>query len=181
MMKFIQLFSFFVLGIIFSGTATSLASDNNRTHGLSPDSIGNAVINNDRFVRHKLAPQETYYQLSRTYGVPVKDIMQANNKKTLRIGDTVRIPRGKVATVMLTVPETPDTPQENQSTPQVEQDIFTEYIVGKKETLFAISRRFDVSVNAIKQTNNLTSDNLRESQILKIPNNSPQEVEETSP
>jgi len=181
MIKFIRLFSFFVLGIIFTSTATSIASDNNRAHGLSPDSIGNEIINNDRFVIHKLAPQETYYQLSRTYGVPVKDIMQANNKKNLRIGDTVRIPRGKVATIMLTVPETPNTPHKNQSTPQAEQDIFTEYIVGKKETLYAISRRFDVSVNAIKQTNNLTSDNLREGQILKIPNNSPQEVAETTP
>lgn len=178
MVKFITFSSFFVLGIILSCTFTSLASDNTITRRLSPDSIGNEIINSNRFVIHKLAPQETYYQLSRIYGVSVKDIMQANNKKNLRIGDTVKIPRGKAATITLTVPDVPQETQQTRSASQTLQDIFTEYIVGKKETLYAISRRFDIAVEDIKKVNNLTSDNLKEGQILKIPNSSlPQEVE----
>src|SRR5690606_6620423 len=55
----------------------------------------------------------------------------------------------------------------------------TEYKVGKSETLFAISRRFGISVPDIKRMNNLTSDSLREGQILKIPNHAlPVEVPE---
>jgi len=162
--------TFFVFGIILFSPLTSLASDNNLT--LRPDSIGNEILNDNRYVIHKLAPQETYYQLSRIYQVPVKDIMQANNKKDLRIGDTVKIPRGKVTAVSAIAPKRTEPKQENQTPSPTIQDIFTEYKVGKSETLYAISRRFDIPVEDIKRANNLTSDSLREGQILKIPNSS---------
>lgn len=146
------------------------------------DSVRQEVVNGNRFVVHELKPKETYYQLSRIYGVPVNDIMAANNKKNLRVGDTVRIPRGKAQEVA---------PQNNPSTTSVAkpqntvttapQQIFTEYKVGKKETLYAISKRFDTSVETIKKANNLTSDKLREGQILKIPENEIPEVEAVVP
>ncbi|HMR17862.1 MAG TPA: LysM peptidoglycan-binding domain-containing protein [Sphingobacterium sp.] len=138
------------------------------------DSVRQEIVNGNRFIIHKLEPKETYYQLSRTYNVPVKDIMDANNKKNLRIGDVVRIPRGKASiTVATTVPTVATTPiqQSERSVTQSKapQRIFTEYKVGKSETLYAISRRFDISVETIKKTNDLASDRLREGQILKIP------------
>lgn len=137
------------------------------------DSVRQETVNGDRFVIHKLNPKETYYQLSRIYNVPVKDIMEANKSKSLRIGDTVRIPRGSApsSNVVATSPSTPiqQQPQQNVAQQEPEQSIFTEYKVGKSETLYAISKRFDISVETIKKTNNLTSDNLREGQILKIP------------
>jgi LysM repeat protein len=110
--------------------------------------------------------------------------MAANNKKSLRIGDVVKIPRGK-APVATTAPiETNTTPtavqqpiRQNTAEQRPQQEIFTEYKVGKSETLYAISKRFDISVETIKKTNNLTSDNLREGQILKIPENNIPEPE----
>lgn len=135
------------------------------------DSVRQEIVDGERFVIHQLKPKETYYQLSRIYGMPVNDIMWANNRKNLRIGDTVRIPRGKVeittqqhqmnnAVASSSQGSTNETPQ---------QELMTKYKVSKSETLYAISRRFDISVETIKKVNNLTSDNLREGQILKIP------------
>ncbi|MBL1407294.1 LysM peptidoglycan-binding domain-containing protein [Sphingobacterium faecale] len=137
---------------------------------IAPDSIGNEIINGQRYVIHKLTPQETYYQLSRVYGVPVKDIMNTNNKKSLRVGDTVKIPRGKAVTenqATKTLNPIPD--RENVL---IDPQDVTEYKVSKSETLYAISRRFGISVDDIKKVNGLTSENLREGQILKVPNHS---------
>ena len=157
----------FLLAMSVGISSTSLAKTNEYSVKLAiqQDSIGNEIVNGQRFLIHKLQPQQTYYQLGRIYSIPVKDIMDANNKKSLKVGDNVRIPRGKA-----------------QETPQVKKDIInkvlvnpqdiTEYIVGKTETLYAISRRFSISVDDIKKVNGLTSDNVREGQVLKIPNKS---------
>ncbi len=140
---------------------------------IAPDSIGNEIVNGQRYVVHKLTPQETYYQLSRVYGVPVKDIMNTNNKKNLRVGDTVRIPRGKAVAEEQKTPNKNTTPEKVSIDPQE----VTEYKVSKSETLYAISRRFGISVDDIKKVNGLTSENLREGQILKVPNHSLPEPE----
>lgn len=137
---------------------------------VAPDSIGNETINGQRYVVHKLTPQETYYQLGRIYGVPVKDIMNANNKKSLRVGDTVRIPRGKVQ--VETRPTGTTNPSQEDERILINPQDITEYKVSKSETLYAISKRFAISVDDIKKINNLTSESLREGQILKIPNHS---------
>jgi len=169
----LSLFIFFGLPIFHPNTSSATIIYKINTHAVL-DSIGTEVVNGNRFVIHKLTPQETYYQLGRIYNVPVKDIMQANNKKNLRVGDTVKIPRGKVAVAIENIQKevasavsTPTNPATGTT-----QKIFTEYKVGKNETLYAISRRFSVSVDAVKRMNNLTSDTLREGQLLKIPDSS---------
>lgn len=130
-----------------------------------PDSVGNEVINGQRYVIHKLEPKETYYQLSRIYSVPVKDIMDANNKQNLRVGNTVKIPRGQA-------PQSSQPANNNTSNNRVlinPQEI-TEYKVGKSETLYSISKRFNISVEDIQKVNNMSTNTVREGQILKIPN-----------
>ncbi|ERJ59250.1 LysM peptidoglycan-binding domain-containing protein [Sphingobacterium paucimobilis] len=164
------------LGLGLSTLAPTQAADMATAMVITaPDSIGNEIVNGQRYVIHKLTPQETYYQLSRVYGVPVKDIMNTNNKKNLRVGDTVKIPRGKV------LPE--DQSSKNKNTASDNEKIvldpqeITEYKVSKSETLYAISRRFGISIEDIKKVNGLTSENLREGQILKVPNHSLPEPE----
>lgn len=133
-----------------------------------PDSIGSEVINGQRYVIHKLEPKETYYQLSRIYSVSVKDIMDANNKQNLRVGNTVKIPRG-AAVVQSTTPPTNNKASNNKVLVNPEE--VTEYKVGKSETLYAISKRFSISIEDIKKVNNMSSNTVKEGQILKIPNN----------
>ncbi|MFZ4862946.1 LysM peptidoglycan-binding domain-containing protein [Sphingobacterium sp. Mn56C] len=141
-----------------------------------PDSVGSEIVNGERFVIHKLTPQETYYQLGRIYNVPVKDIMTVNKKKNLKVGDAVRIPRGKAVENVVATPKR-DKPSVDKAKLLLDLQDITEYKVGKSETLFAISRRFGISVEDIKKVNGLTSDALREGQLLKIPNHSLPEPE----
>ena len=160
-----------VLGIICSPlflTAKSIDYHTLKTvaASLTPDSIGVEVINDEINIIHRVERKETYYALSRQYKIPVNRIMEVNNKKSLRPGDTIKIPTGRQGKLTTTV-----SPKPVPSSQQQEQNkVLTEYKVGKKETLYAISRRFGTTVEAIKKMNNLQSDSLQEGITLKIPN-----------
>ena len=90
----------FAFGLSISSINNSFASEINANRYVLPfDSVGTEIINGNRFVIHKLQNKETYYQLSRIYSVPVKDIMEANANKNLRLGENIKIPRGKALAV----------------------------------------------------------------------------------
>ncbi|WP_187773983.1 MULTISPECIES: DPBB and LysM peptidoglycan-binding domain-containing protein [Sphingobacterium] len=143
------------------GVATAQAQTNN--------SQKTETINGKTFIIHTIAAKDTYYQLSRQYGVPVKTIMSANNQKNLRLGDVVRIP-STAAPVETPAPKK-DTTREVINTVIAEQSgqVLTQYKVGPNETLYSIAKRFATNVESIKSMNNLTSDVVREGQTLKIP------------
>ncbi len=156
------------LGLSIGYTQLGISKDiDNINYTLPVDSIGNEIINGNRFVLHKLEAKENYYQLSRLYSVPVAAIKAANNNKNLIVGNTIKIPRGK-APINTTVAQAR---KEDKKVIFNTQDL-TEYKVGKSETLYAISRRFNTTVEDIKRINGLTSNSLREGMLLKIPNES---------
>ncbi|MGV6946477.1 DPBB and LysM peptidoglycan-binding domain-containing protein [Sphingobacterium kyonggiense] len=130
-------------------------------------------INGRTFIVHTVSSKDTYYQLSRIYGIPVNDIMAANNKKNLRVGDTVNIPS---VNALVAPTDTVKDPVASNSQVTLGQPtnlptakILTEYKVGDNETLYSIARRFATTVDDIKKINGLTSDTLRPGQSLKIP------------
>lgn len=122
------------------------------------------TVDGKTYIIHEVKAKETYYALSRTYSIPVNDIMAANNKKSLRVGDTVRIP-STIAEERQSLSSTTSTTAPSVSP----DDILTDYKVGSKETLYAIAKRFQTNVEDIKRLNKLKSDNLQEGQILRIP------------
>lgn len=158
--------SIIILGIACSSLFIQ-AKASSLSHSLkaAPDSIGMEIINGEVYVIHKIEPKETYYQLGRIYNVHVMNIMSANNKKNLKPGDSVKIPTGRKQSNNAIIAETVN---KNQSLKQ--QPVLTEYKVGKSETLYAIARRFNTTVNAIKTLNKLDSENLKEGDVLRIPN-----------
>lgn len=133
-----------------------------------PDSIGQEVVNGEIYILHRVEAKETYYALGRKYKANVNSIMTTNNKKALKPGDTVKIPTGRKESAQTVAPtivtSATNSPQET------ENPVLTAYKVGANETLYAISRRFNTTVDEIKKLNNLTSNSLREGQVLNIPN-----------
>jgi len=137
------------------------------------DSIGVKYENGKKIIIHQLEAKETYFGLSRHYGVPVKQIIAANGNKSLKVGDTVHIPMDTGRTIAdANVPANAGQQQSQQPSPPpaLNQDEYTSYKVGKGETLFTISKRFIISVESIRRANGLTGDSLKIGQILKIPN-----------
>ncbi|ULT24000.1 LysM peptidoglycan-binding domain-containing protein [Sphingobacterium sp. E70] len=74
-------------------------------------------------------------------------LTQINGNGTLSIGQIVKVPTGrKPAPIVNKIPV--NTAQQNPRDPQ---QGFTAYIVGEKETLYAISKRFGITVEDIKK------------------------------
>ncbi|WP_367209792.1 LysM peptidoglycan-binding domain-containing protein [Sphingobacterium sp. R2] len=133
-----------------------------------PDSIGNEVINGEEFILFKIEKGDNYYQLSKKYKITVGQLTQINGNGTLNLGQIVKIPTGRKAKPVITNDRS-NPAALNLRNPQ-QQEGFTEYIVGEKETLYAISKRFSISVEDIKKANNLKNNIISGGMKLMIPN-----------
>ena len=95
---------------------------------------------------------DTLYGIARKYGVSVDELKVQNNltSNTLTIGMTLVIPEV----------ESVDTPDENI------------YVVKSGDTLYSIANKYGMTVNELKNLNNLTSDILSIGQQLTVKNES---------
>jgi len=105
------------------------------------------VINGKSFYIHEVKPGETLYGLTNKYNVTTQLILEHNPevKEGLKVGQELKIPVTKTSV-----------PADNM------------HVVQPGETLFSLSRDFNISVSDIKQLNNLQSDNLSVGQKLII-------------
>lgn len=140
---------------------------------VAPDSIGMEVVDGKQVIIHRLEPKETYYGLSRKYNVVVPDLIHANNNKPLKIGETVRIPTGRPAAEIAQRPPEAVEPTRGTETVapsvQLQPHEYTTYIVGRGETLYAVSKRFQIPVESIQRANGLRGDAIREGTHLRVP------------
>jgi LysM repeat protein len=115
------------------------------------DSIGVETVNGKVFVIHRVEEKETLFAISRRYGTSVDQIVQYNTAASngLEIGQ------------ILKVPYTPKT------VPAKTTDGIT-HRVAPKETLFSIAKTYNVSMDDIKQWNNLQDNALSIDQELII-------------
>ena len=92
---------------------------------------------------------DSLWKISQKYGVPVNEIIAFNNLNSvnLQVGDELQIPISSL-----------DDNTSNQLT----------YTVQNGDTLWSIAKKFDVTVDSIKTTNNLTSNLLTVGQTLTI-------------
>ncbi len=89
---------------------------------------------------------DTLWGIARKFGITVDDIKNANNLKsnTLSIGQLLYIPT------------------------QMEKTSSDTYTVKSGDTLYSIARKYNLSVDELKELNNLTSNTLSIGQVLKI-------------
>lgn len=162
--KKIAILSIAILAIqqVEAKNSTSLRAD------FIPDSVGTEAINGEEYVLFKIEKGDNYYQLSKKYKTTVGQLTQINGNGTLSLGQIVKIPTGRKAKSTVNNDRGNMTVQ-NPRNPQ-QQEGFTEYIVGEKETLYAISKRFSISVEDIKKANNLKNNVIGGGMKLMIPN-----------
>ena len=93
-----------------------------------------------------VAKGDTLWSIANKYGITVDELINYNNlpSSTISIGQELKIPTGEVANP-------------------------TTYTVQSGDTLWSISRKYNVSVNDIIQANNLSSSVLQIGQTLIIP------------
>ncbi|TGE13849.1 LysM peptidoglycan-binding domain-containing protein [Hymenobacter elongatus] len=124
-----------------------------------PDSIGVEYRNNKVLIKHRVAPGETLYGLSRRYKVPVDQIVEVNPKLegTLVTGQVVLVPRNRVVMTTAASAATPKAPAASAATRELPTDARGNkiYKVEKGQTLFSIARRFNTTPDALARLNKL--------------------------
>jgi LysM repeat protein len=106
-------------------------------------------INGNVFIEHVVMPKENWYSIGRKYHLSPKDIAPFNQlslDKGLSIGQLIKIP----------LLETNFVQQSNES-----NGIPVFHKVQPKEGLFRIAENFHVSIAALKEFNNLKSDQVK--------------------
>lgn len=114
------------------------------------DSLRLETINGKQFIIHQVSEKETLYAISRHYGVSIMNILEFNKTADggLEVGQILKVPyvaKSKVRSANGVI-----------------------HKVGPKETLFSISRLYDVSIDDIKAQNNLKDNSLSLGQELSI-------------
>ncbi len=125
---------------------------------------------NDKYIYHKVEKGQTLFFISKKYNVDQKEIIALNPgvDKSLRIGYELRIPVKEV--------------KEEKQTPQDTNQNFIVHEVKPKETLYFLSKKYNVSVEQIIQSNpGLESGIIQVGAQLKIPQGAGQAIVTTTP
>lgn len=130
--------------------------------GIGRDSVGVENENGKQVILHKVEAKDNFYSIGRLYNVTPKRIMSHNSQKVLHVGDILKVPTERVF-----VARVAEAPRPSQHLPANTEGLI-DYKVGPKETLFAISRRFNITVDELKRLNNLSSNSLSVGQIIKV-------------
>jgi LysM repeat protein len=148
------------------------------------DSVGVENLDGKKVILHKLDPKDNYYSIGRRYNVKPGDIIKFNNNAPLKIGGIIKVPtdRSFVETIKPavvkkqadTTPALPTPTAQQQPVQQPTQSATNTsgatqtYKVSAGETLYAIAKRFNSTVEDITKLNNLTSTTVSPGQVLQV-------------
>lgn len=119
-----------------------------------PNTGGSGVEMPDIDSKYTVQKGDTLYSISLKYNTTPSAVINKNN----------------LTSDILSIGQIIDIPSDVESTGNIEDVIDTNsYIVQKGDSLYSISRRYNVSIGDIKNANNLVSDILTVGQILTIP------------
>ncbi len=118
-------------------------------------------IEGEKYIIHQVEPQQTLYAISRKYNVSVKEIVEANPSvdiENLKIDQVLRIPYTKSVKQDL---------KENKV--KISGDTIY-HTVLVQETLYSISKRYDISIDEIMAVNpSIAKDGLKAGATIVIP------------
>lgn len=99
---------------------------------------------------HTVGAGETLYSISRIYGIKVEDLVSMNDieNNQIKVGQKLMVKKS--------------------STTSTNTDTDLRHTVQTGETLYSISKKYNISIESIKSNNNLKSDSLQVGQILVI-------------
>jgi membrane-bound lytic murein transglycosylase D len=165
-------------------TSTTTTSTNGRTGSTStpPANTGGRTGSNSgassRARTHTVASGETFYGIARRYGVTAAQLRAINpdvDQEQLEIGDVLRLPasardsRAGSSSSSTQAPRTGSQSGGQRTGNQAGSTQRRTHTVAAGETLFGIARRYGVTVAAIREANEMETDQVRTGQRLVIP------------
>ncbi|MET0945125.1 MAG: LysM peptidoglycan-binding domain-containing protein [Flavobacterium sp.] len=121
-----------------------------------------SVFSQEKYIKHKISKGENLTLIAKKYGVKAKDISKANPNapKVLKLNSILLIPN------VNQVSEIKSTETVSNTTPGLHE-------IQAKETLWGISKKYNVSVEDLKRANpSLETEGLKPGQQINIPSNS---------
>ena len=112
------------------------------------------VGENDQII-YKVKSGDSLWKIANNYGITVDELKKANNLTS----DILSINQELIIPVKTTVVE----PDEEEDTGEIK------YVVVKGDNLYSIANKYNITVDELKNANNLTSNILSIGQILIIP------------
>ena len=138
----------------YNTTINELKQLNNlKSNNLSINQVLKIPTNSEgfnKYITYTVQKGDSLYSISKKYNTTVDKIKNINNltNNALSIGQVLKIP----------------------SSSKEENTTVTNYIVKSGDSLYSIAKKYNTSVDKIKQLNNLNSNLLSIGQTLKIPN-----------
>ncbi len=138
------------------------------------DSIGVETVNGNRYILHKVQKGEGLYGIARRYKSSVTEIQELNNltNTILDLGQIIKVPSKQQVVVI----EEAKPKVEQSSIPKIvnnpkvkSSNTYITHTVKRGETLYLLSRKYDVTVTEISKLNKLKRTSLELGQKLKIP------------
>lgn len=117
------------------------------------------TVGGRKFIVHTVEAGQTLYAISRSYALPVDELLRANPdaQAGLSIGQELLVPEDAIVR------------KEARTAPILLRDGELQHTVAKRETLFGIARNYGVDVNALLQRNPEVNAGLREGMIVVVP------------
>jgi LysM repeat protein len=165
------------------------------------DSVGVENHDGKKVILHKLDPKDNFYSIGRRYNVSPKAIIKFNPNAKMSIGNIIKVPTDRpfvetAPAVVKTSPAHQNKPvqqpaesksqqqqpaQQQPNQPTTDNSVPTQYKVSAGETLYAISKRFNTTVEDIINLNGLKSNNISPGQVLLIKSNTATPPATTTP
>ncbi|AKD58358.1 LysM peptidoglycan-binding domain-containing protein [Spirosoma radiotolerans] len=132
------------------------------TEAASTRSSAPASVNRSA-TTHSVEPGQTYYSISKLYGLTVDELLSLNNLTT---ADKLEV--GQKLAVKLTPGGRLVKPSVTTKTTSAPESAVTYHTVAKGETMFRISQIYGVTIEQIQTWNNLTDSGVKVGQKIKI-------------
>jgi len=163
-------------------SSTSLFAKNRLT-----DSVGVENLDGKKVILHKLDPKDNYFSIGRRYNVKPGAIIKFNNNAPLKIGGIIKVPTDRPflessrpavsvqqPAKQVTAPAAAAQQQTAEPDTQPRQSPVNaglaaqQYKVSAGETLYAIAKRFNTTVEELTKLNNLTGTTVSPGQIIQV-------------
>jgi len=133
----------------------------------------------DNQITHTVEPEETLFSLSRRYNVTIAEIQEWNDLETANLSTgmelTIYRPEddNSAEPLEMTEPEDSDSLERVSIVRERESSLNTYYTVRSGDSLYRIANQHGLTVDELKELNNLESDILRVGQRLTVPSDQP--------
>lgn len=167
-MKILRILAVFLLFLTFRAEASPYTAD--------PDSAKYKWIKGKKFILHKVHAKETWNSVAGKYQVSIADLMRANlGVIDIKPGQILNVPSEKTEPSMAPQEKAqPVKAQQPVTQPVVKQEAGGEqttpihYTVKPGETLYAVSKKFNITVDDLKKWNVVEGDIVKENQRLTV-------------